>query len=203
MQCWLEIENQMTEMSNLTPDNTVGLHFRSGVPKRLLFALKNANERYQICRVLTNFFFTFWEISLSQNEAIVSKIRMYKIGTVNRGNFGHQGKFGQPPNFSLFSFIFMRLSKYPLTAEFLVISRLYLMRIIRYFSQKMFCYLILVSQSDVIFLKLVKFWAGQNNTKKIRMTSMYFFSWPLDPSRTEKPTSNVMFWDFQNREKSP
>ena len=43
--------------------------------------LKNANEWYQICLVLKNFFFTFWEMGLSQNEAIVSKIQMYKIGT--------------------------------------------------------------------------------------------------------------------------
>ena len=76
--------------------------------------------------------------------------------TVNRGNFGRQSKFGQPPNFSPFHFISMRLSKYPLTAVFLVISRLHLVRIIRYNRQEMFCYLIRVSLSDVI-LKLFKF----------------------------------------------
>ena len=34
----------MSEMSILTPANTAGLHYHTGIPKRLLIAVKNANE---------------------------------------------------------------------------------------------------------------------------------------------------------------
>ena len=61
LHCYRSIEVELNELTTLTPANTAGLHFRAGDPKRLLFVLKNANERYQIYMGLKEFFFIpFW-----------------------------------------------------------------------------------------------------------------------------------------------